>query len=449
MSDLTGRFMARLAAVLLVVTGLALTGCGSSSKSSAPTTTGASTGTAPTGSTGSATTGPSAGHTASAPGITPTTIKVGFITSVTGDASSNFATSDVGAKAYFDAVNKAGGVDGRQIQLVTADDTSSPAGALAATQRLLAEGVFGIIPDSSYFFGSYKVTTQAGVPIVGSGFDGPEWGEQPNTNMFSTTGGINPTHAEVQADIPAVGLFKSIGVHNVGALAYGISPSSTQSVKDLKTALQAEGLTMGYENLSVPFGTTDVSADVLSMKNAGNDMAVCSCVQSTVLALVTGLGQSGSKAKSLSFASADSSLFADPTAVAAAQGLYYSSTIPPLDINNPAAGTFEANIKAVDPGYVMGTNPSFGITDAYLEAQLMVDGLQVAGQNPTRQSFITNLTKVTNWNALGLLPQGVSFNHFGSSEQSYCSYYVKVQGNTFVAVNGGKPFCGPVPTGLK
>ncbi len=45
---------------------------------------------------------------------------------------------------------------------------------------------------------------------------------------------------------------------------------------------------MGYENLSVTFGTSDVGTPVLAMKNAGVDMAVCSCVQSTVLALVRG-----------------------------------------------------------------------------------------------------------------------------------------------------------------
>ena len=175
--------------------------------------------------------------------------------------------------------------------------------------------------------------------------------------MFSTTGGVDPQHSELQAALGSVALTKSIGATNVGGLAYGISPSSTSSIKDMRTALQDNGLKMGYENLSVPFGTTDVSADVLAMKNAGINMAMCSCVQSTVLAMVTGLGQSGSKANSLSFASADSSLFADASAAAAAQNVYYSSTIPPVDTNNAASNTFEANIKAVDPSLHGGHLP--------------------------------------------------------------------------------------------
>src|SRR5262249_39503964 len=176
------------------------------------------------------------------------------------------------------------------------------------------------------------------------------------------------------------------------------------------------------------FGTVDVTSSVLAMKSAKINMAVCSCVQSTVVAMVSGLKQGGVNTKSLSFASADSSLFKDATATQAAQGLYYSSTIPPLDTNNAASNTFAANMKASDPTYQTGTYPSFGTTNAYLSAALFAKGLQVAGQNPTRKSYIDGLTGVTGWNADGLLASPVSFNHFGTSESSYCGYYVHVVG---------------------
>ena len=75
-----------------------------------------------------------------------------------------------------------------------------------------------------------------------------------------------------------------------------------------------------------------------------------------------------------------------PTAAAAAQGAYYPSQIPPLDQNNPATTTFETNLEAVRPVCTRAAYPSFGATGAYLAAELMVKGLQEAGQNPTRQS---------------------------------------------------------------
>jgi hypothetical protein len=78
----------------------------------------------------------------------------------------------------------------------------------------------------------------------------------------------------------------------------------------------------------------------------------------------------------------------------------------------------------------------------------MLKGLQVAGQNPTRQSFITNLSQVTGWTADALLPAPVNFNHFGTAEKSYCEYYVHVVGQQFASVNSGRPFCGDVPSNL-
>ena len=436
--------------VALLAVGLVSGACGSSSKSSAPTTApSASSGAGTTsGSSASSGAGTSAGNKASAPGVTPNTIKIGFITSLTGDAASTYASSATGAEAYFDAVNKAGGVDGRQIQLVIKDDASTPAGYLTASQLLIGEGVFAILDNSSFAFGGYKAAQQAGVPVVGDGDDGPEWGQQPNTNMFSIIGDLNPSHQVVYVDLASAALFKSIGANDVGGLAYANSPSSTASIVDLKTALDDNGLKMGYENLSVPFGTTNVTSLVLALKQAGVNMAVCSCVQSTNLAVATGLKQAGSNAKMLSLGGADSTLFSSSSAAEAANGVYYTSFYPPLDIPNPSTTAFENNLKAADSSYQMGTYPPFGTTQAYLAAQLMVKGLQVAGQEPTRKSFISNLSNVTNWDSNGLMAYPLSFNHFGQSNSTYCEYFVVVSGNKFVAVDNGKDFCANLPSNL-
>jgi hypothetical protein len=85
---------------------------------------------------------------------------------------------------------------------------------------------------------------------------------------------------------------------------------------------------------------------------------------------------------------------------------------------------------------------------AYLAADVMIKGLQVAGKNPTRASFIKNLTQVTNYTAGGLLPGPVNFNHFGTAEKTLCSFFVHVQGQGFVAANNGNAFCGTLPPGL-
>jgi branched-chain amino acid transport system substrate-binding protein len=320
---------------------------------------------------------------------------------------------------------------------VVEDDQSSPTGSLAATQQLMSQGVYAIERFSPYDFGGYKASSS--IPTTGGGFDGPEWATA--LNMFSTTGDSN---GRTSNNTVNANFFKLVGATNVGGLAYGVSPSSTGSIQDTKTALQMIGLKMGYENLSVPFGGVDVTAYVLAMKQAGVNGAACSCVQSTNLAMFTGLRQAGlTNVKSLAYASADSSVFSNATAAAASQGAYFPSQFPPLDQNNPATNTMVANLKQYDPLY-KGGYPSFGATGAYLAAALMVKGLQEAGQNPTRQSFITNMRTVASWDANGLFASPVSFNKPGTSQPTRCEWFVQVKGNTFVSntVNGGKPVCG-------
>ncbi len=433
---------AQAAAVLAVVLCVA-SACGSSSKKAASSTS-------PTSSAGSSSAGSSspgtssagsssASNTASAPGVTPTSITIGVMTSVTGNASSTFYNSADGAEALFDSLNAKGGIDGRKVNVVVADDQSSATGDLAAAQELLSKGVFAIIDYTPYAYGGYKYLQQHAIPVTGGAFDGPEWGIPPNTNMFSYGGGVDPTYPATTTE----GLFfKSLGVTNVGGLAYGVSPSSIDSVKDLKESLASQGIKMGYENLSVPFGGVDFTSYALAMKAAGVDGAACSCVQSSNIAMAVSAKQAGIPLKAaLMFSGVDSSLFGSSTAAATAQGTYWPTTVVPTDLNNPATTAFVANLKSYVPSY-KGGYPSYGLTGGYLSADLMAEGLRVAGQNPTRQSFISNLSKVTAWNAEGLLPTTVGFDHFGHVETNQCEYVTKVQGDQFVTINGGKPFCG-------
>jgi branched-chain amino acid transport system substrate-binding protein len=371
--------------------------------------------------------------------VTPTAIKIGFITSVTGNASSTFNDAEKGALAAFDAINKAGGINGRQIELVSADDQSSPTGDLSAMQSVISQGVFMIENFSPYLFGGYKVATSAGIPVIGGGFDGPEWAL--STNMFSYTGGISATQGSLNT--LDANFFKLVGATNVGGLAYGISPSSQASIVGLGKGLQAVGLKMGYQNLTVPFGGVDVTSYILAMKQAGVDGAACSCVQSTNLAMFVGLKQAGmTNVKALSFASADNSVFSNATTAQAAQGAYYNTLIPPPDVNSPATTTFMNNVAAVDSTYKIGTIPSYGLTGAYLGAEVGIYGLNLAGQNPTRQEFISKMNQVSTFNAGGLLASPVGWANRGTPPPQSCAYIVQVSGTNFVTINNKQPICG-------
>jgi hypothetical protein len=104
-----------------------------------------------------------------------------------------------------------------------------------------------------------------------------------------------------------------------------------------------------------------------------------------------------------------------------------------------------AGLKQYDPTYTGGDTPDIGAYGGWEAANLMVEGLQVAGPNLTRQSFIDNLHNVTNWTDNGLSPIPVSFSlaGFGVAPQTgSCSRYVTFNGTAYVPYLGGKTFCG-------
>src|SRR3712207_1468967 len=84
------------------------------------------------------------GDAASSPGITDTEIKLGTSYPLSGPASAYAVIVD-GARARFEAVNAAGGVNGRKIDLTVLDDGYEPARAVTNTRRLLEqEKVFAL-----------------------------------------------------------------------------------------------------------------------------------------------------------------------------------------------------------------------------------------------------------------------------------------------------------------
>jgi branched-chain amino acid transport system substrate-binding protein len=81
---------------------------------------------------------------ASDPGVSGTTILLGGTVPLTGEAAA-FGTVGPGAKAYFDYVNAAGGVNGRKIEYRYYDDAYNPAQTVQLTRRLVEQDrVFAI-----------------------------------------------------------------------------------------------------------------------------------------------------------------------------------------------------------------------------------------------------------------------------------------------------------------
>jgi branched-chain amino acid transport system substrate-binding protein len=399
-------------AVLVVAACTALAAC-SSSGSSSPSSS------------------PSPGSSKSTGGSK--TITIGFVTDLTGVASSGFLTSKLGIDAYLNRINASGGVNGYKIKYVLADTTSTPTGALTAVQKLVQQdNVFAIVENSSDFFGAEPYALQQGIPVVGSAIDGPYWGDPKDTNIFASVGVTNENYENA-----AQGQFmKSQGVTKCASVGYASSPSSALAAAGFVKSCEAAGLKSAYLNTQFPFGSTNIGPIALAMKNAGVDGLFLPTVPSTSFALIVTLRLLGVKLKAALLPTGyGGDILASKPGVQAAQGIDFETIGAPAEANTAATQQRASDLAKVG---VTGP-PTFAEQEAYLALTAFVAGLKAAGSNPTKQSFMQAMSKITNYDASGLLaPEKISFRNY--TPASGCLWVAQLRGQKFF-VMPGTPTC--------
>jgi branched-chain amino acid transport system substrate-binding protein len=365
---------------------------------------------------------------------TKSPIIIGYISNLTGVASSTFTDGAGGAQAVINQTNAAGGINGHKLELVVKDDQSNPTLDATASQELVSAGATVIIEYSAFGFTGAPYFQKAGIPVVGSGFDGPEWLEAPYTNMFSWAAPSASVNGTDYAYKYYGQFLKDLNVKSFGGLGYGVSPSSTNSIYEAEASASKFGIKTCYTNNSVPFGSTDFTTDVLQIKSSNCGAVAGSFVAASDLALGSALKQGGlSKVVGLFFTGYDAAATQGANA-AQFNGDYVSSAAnfsPP----NAAGSALLNTLKKYDPSYTGGV-PDFGLLGSAVSAQLAVYGLKLAGANPTTTSVMAALHKVKSWNDNGLLPTSYSLANAGSTKifpKTVCQYFEHLQGKKWSA----------------
>jgi branched-chain amino acid transport system substrate-binding protein len=373
----------------------------------------------------------------------PAPITIGVIISLSGAVSANVPSSQAlaGLTARVDLQNARGGVNGHQIKLKVVDDQSTPQGNQLAAQVLVDnDHVFGVLDFSTLAFGGAKFLQENGIPVVGAGVDGPEWGEQPYTNMFTTESLVSTPFNGIYYTYTTLGnFFKSIGITKLAGVGYSI-PAAVQAQKAMFDAAAKAGIEDCYDDSTVPLGGVDFTATALKIKAAGcNGVVGTTTIQSTV-ALSESIKQAGINAKQFFYEGYTQASLEQPQAMKEYDGAYFASTFPTQNPNG-ATKTMLAALRKY-AGYKGGIPDDAPL---YVLGDLMITGLELAGKNPTRQAFISNLRKVGNYTAGGLLPSAITFQHFGTLgmlPKVECETFARAEGDAFVPVDGGKPVCG-------
>src|SRR6516165_10040011 len=342
------------------------------------------------------------------PGVTPTTINTGAMSTLTGPIASNFESLVPGIQAYYDYVNAHGGVDGRKIQLTdNTDDTGNPSQDTALEHTLVDQDhVFAVAGVATAFFNpTYFVQTCTptfGYNVTGN-WSGPE-------NLFAAGGSVQ----DYAAGDPAwIYLAKQVEkTPSVGVLAYNIAASN------------------GSCNQAIS-----------AFKKAAGTNFILSCMDVTGnISLARGVKQYGIQAKQLWLNGNDVSTLNQYQDLM--QGVYFNIQHVPFDAplnKSPGLAQYVSAMKKYEPKYLYD---EVGL-QGWQSAALLVAGLKAAGPNPTQIGVINAINKMTDDTANGLTtPTNWSPGGGGHTypiTNNSCSGFIQVQGNKYVTVIAKKP----------
>lgn len=353
------------------------------------------------------------------PGVTAGEIIVGQTCALGGPAQSLGQGMQAGIQAAFAHVNANGGINGRQVRLVSKDDGYEPDQAVANTRALIEQDqVFMLIggvgtPTAKAIV---PIADAAGVPFFGP-FTGAEFLRSPfNRNVVNVRGSYFQ-----EMETQAAYLVDKLGYQRI-ACFYQNDPYGKAGLEGIEKALARRNLTLAatgtYER-----NTTAVKGGLVAIKGADPQAVVMvgayqPCAE--FIKLAKSIGMTGVTYANISFVGTD--------ALAAAlgdagEGCIISQVVCyPWDASVPLVAEYTASLAR----HVPTAQPGFVSLEGYMVGKLFCQVAAKCGGNLTRGAFL-DVLEATGTYDLG----GVTLKFGPQDHQGMDTIYMTV-------IQGGK-----------
>jgi len=313
-------------------------------------------------------------------GVTADAIVFGQAAPLAGPAAALGLGMQAGIQAAFEEANRAGGVNGRKLKLVSLDDGYEPDRAIAQTKKLIEEDkVFALIgpvgtPTSK---AAQPIATAAHVPFIGA-FTGAGFLRDPKLdNVVNIRASYD---AETEAWIAH--LTEDLKVKKI-AIFYQDDAFGRAGFDGVKKAMDQRGIQLAAEG-TYERNTVAVKSALLTLKRAEPEAVVMvgaykPCAEFIKLARKT---EFNPVFVNISFVGASAlarELGPD------GKGVIISQVVPfPWDASLKVVADYQAALKALD-GKV---EPEFVSLEGYLAGRLVIAALALAGDQPTREHLL-------------------------------------------------------------
>ncbi len=341
---------------------------------------------------------------AQTPGVTPTAVVIGQSAAFSGPAAQLGIQMNVGAKAYFDLLNKQGGVHGRTIELKTRDDKYESNLAAENTKKFIEEDkVFALFayigtPTSA---AALPIFTEAKVPFVGP-FTGAELLRAPfNRYVFNVRASYYDETEKIVEQLVSTGIKKI-------AVFYQNDAYGKAGLTGVERAMARRSMKMAALG-TVERNTTVVAEAVKTISASQPDAVVMISAYTSIAEFVRQMKKTGSAAQFHNVS------FVGPKALSDAlgeegHGVAISQVVPfPWSTSVAVVKEYQQVLKAAGiPDF------NFSSLEGFIAAKVFAEGLRRAGRDLTRDRFIAALETMNNVDLGGFLVNFTPANHNGS-----------------------------------
>ena len=305
-------------------------------------------------------------------------ILIGQSASLTGTSADSGQQTRDGALAYFEMVNRKGGVNGRKIRLITLDDAGQTKLGEENTRKLIAESkvflLFGYTGRNTSE-AALPIITQANVPFFGAATGGETVHGAFNKNVFNVRASYK-VETQVLVNYLVVTGQKKIG------MIYHKDDLTKSNLKMTEDAAALHGLRL-VGSASVDRNSPDVKEAFDVMSKLNPEAVICNAAVKPLGEFVRQMRKSGAGSQFLSVSFVGSAIVKELKSEAS--GVIMAQVVPlPTKKRIPIVGEYHAALAA------MGAKPeySFSGLEGFISAKVLVEGLKRSGKNLTRARFI-------------------------------------------------------------
>jgi len=340
-------------------------------------------------------------------GVTDTTVLIGQSAVFSGPVADTGNHYRAGIELCFDKVNKAGGVNGRKLELTALDDAYDPKRTAANTHTLIEQNkVFALIgyTATANLIAAMPIAEAAKVPVFAPLVGTTSFRQKHNHYLFHVRASYQNELSRIAQQLSVV------GSDNV-AVVYQDSAFGKSNLDTLLPLLQAQKLKVAKTlPMAIDASSAADIATQITQANAGAVIMIMAGKMSEVLIRDLKAAGVGSTIYTISVGIVDAK-GAATRLNGALRGVVTASIVPSPRLER--YGIVKEYRQAIASSGAKIDN--YTVLEGYIAAKVFVEGLRRAGRAPTREGFIAALEGLGKYDLGEFRVEYGPSNHNGSS----------------------------------